>query len=371
MPGGLHPPLSVMESWPAPNTVDPESHGPAATIVCAVFGSIAVVIVAMRLWARCIIQRRGGLDDIIVAVALIPLIGINIAVPIGSSVYGEIHHTWDNSLTKLIGERKVAIGAELFYVLASSLIKVSVLLFYRRMGQRTVSPRFLTVIWISIASVIAYSVAFFVVIFVSCRPFHAFWMEIDPLWSATNPYTCYDEGAHLIAATGISLTQDIIATTLPAILCFRLQMPLRQKLALNAVFALGYLAAVIAGIRIYFVWRMFYDTYDATWEAWYCWILAALEINIAATCSSLPAVKVFFRDSVLVAVRSLRHSRSASRSNGSGSVQKRSVQDRDRDHREGGRLSGDTDRYLLKGVSATELKSFALPIGRGGGDDSV
>ncbi|PYH87467.1 hypothetical protein BO71DRAFT_306856, partial [Aspergillus ellipticus CBS 707.79] len=99
MPGGLHPPLSVMESWPAPNLVDPESHGPTATIVCAVFGSIALITVGVRLWARCGIQHHGGWDDILVAIALVrlsihspqpsltalqlPTIGLNIAVPIG------------------------------------------------------------------------------------------------------------------------------------------------------------------------------------------------------------------------------------------------------------------------------------------------
>ncbi|PYH89537.1 hypothetical protein BO71DRAFT_336444, partial [Aspergillus ellipticus CBS 707.79] len=311
---------------------------------------------------------------------------------IASDVFGENHHTWDNPMPKLLNERKIAMASELFYVIGSSLIKISVLLFYRRMGQRTISPRFLAVIWISIASVAAYSVAFFIVIFVSCRPLHAYWDEVNPVWSATHKYKCYDEGAHLIAATGISLTQDIIATTLPAVLCRRLQMPRRQKVALNFVFALGYLAAVIAGIRIYFVWKMFYRSYDASWMAWYCWILAALEINIAATCSSLPAVKVLFRwyrvgDSVVAAVRSLKHSRSGSRSQASGSVQKQSVVHSQRSVSRGGsggsgngrgggggggdRMSGDTERYLLKGGSPTELKTFVEGGGHGGRDDMV
>ncbi|PYI00513.1 hypothetical protein BO78DRAFT_289142, partial [Aspergillus sclerotiicarbonarius CBS 121057] len=295
MPGGLHPPLSVIESWPAPNTTDPESHSHAAAILAAIFGGIAVVTVSLRLWARCVIQRQGGLDDIFVALALIPTIGLNIGVPLGAYVYGENHHVWDNTLPMLIGERKVAIAEELFYVFASCFVKVSVLLFYRRMGHRTTfSPNFLTIIYVSIASVVAYNIAFLIVIFVSCRPFSAYWMEIDPVYTLTQKYSCYDEPAHLIAATAISLTQDFVTTTLPAVYSWKLQMPLKQKLLLNMVFGLGYLAVVVAGIRIYFVYRMFYQSYDASWEAWYCWILAMMEINIAVTCSSLPAVKVFF-----------------------------------------------------------------------------
>ncbi|PWY96661.1 integral membrane protein [Aspergillus sclerotioniger CBS 115572] len=296
MSGGLHPPLSVIESWPAPNTIDPESHSPAALILSAIFGGIAVATVSLRLWARCVIQRQAGLDDIFIALCLIPTIGLSIAVPLGAYVYGENHHTWDNSLTLLLGERKLAIAEELFYVFASCFVKVSVLLFYRRMGHRTtISRSFLTIIYVSIGSVVAYNIAFLIVIFLSCRPWSAYWMQIDPTYALTQNYHCYDEPAHLIAATAISLTQDIISTTLPAVLCWRLQMSIKQKLLLNVVFGLGYLAAVVAGIRIYFVYRMFYESYDASWEVWYCWILAMMEINIAVTCSSLPAVKVFFQ----------------------------------------------------------------------------
>lgn len=183
------------------------------------------------------------------------------------------------------------------------------------MGMRTVSPGFIAVIWISIASVVAYSTAFIVVLFASCRPFKAFWLQIDPVWSRTNSWACYNETAHLFTVTCIGLVQDLIATSLPAWLCWKLQLPLRQKLALNAIFALGYIAAVIAGVRIYFLWRVFYASYDASWEAWYCWLFALLEVLIAAICSSLPAVKVFLRwydlpSSLAGVMRSLRNSNS-------------------------------------------------------------
>ncbi|GLA60419.1 hypothetical protein AtubIFM54640_000871 [Aspergillus tubingensis] len=226
MPGGLHPPLSVMESWPARNTINPETHGAASIVLPVIFGSIAVTAVILRLWARCVIQRQGAY------------------------IYGENHHVWDNTLPQLLQSRKLAIAQELFYILSSCFTKISVLLFYRRMGHRTtISPRFLNIIYISIASVAAYTLAFFIVIWVACRPFSAYWMEVDPEYTATHKYTCYNEPAHLIAATFISLVQDIIATTLPAVLCWGLQMRLRQKVLLNGVvFGLGYLAAVVAGL---------------------------------------------------------------------------------------------------------------------------
>ncbi|KAI9045465.1 uncharacterized protein KD926_008892 [Aspergillus affinis] len=342
MPGGIRPPLSVIESWPPANTVNPESHGPAAIVVPAVLGGIAFILICVRLWARCGIQHSGGLDDILIALSLIPTLGLIVTIPLGAYKYGQNHHVWDNALPILISERKLAIASEIFYVASTSLTKVSVLLFYRRMGERTVSPRFITIIWISIASVIAYSIAFLVVIFVSCRPFKAFWLQVDPVWSQTNSWHCYDEAAHLFAATGISLVQDLIATSLPAWLCWKLQLPRRQKIALNAIFAVGYLAAVIAGIRIYFVWRLFYASYDASWEVWYCWLFALLEVLIASICSSLPSVKVFLRwydmpSSLAGVVRSLKNSHSH------GSRNKHSISSARHEYWH----SGDGDKYPL------------------------
>lgn len=91
-----------MESWPARNTINPESHGSASIVLPAIFGSIAVTAVILRLWARCVIQRQGKLDDFFIALALvsqpspnttqhlltnnpqIPAIGLNISFPLGT-----------------------------------------------------------------------------------------------------------------------------------------------------------------------------------------------------------------------------------------------------------------------------------------------
>ncbi|PYH48708.1 uncharacterized protein BP01DRAFT_420483 [Aspergillus saccharolyticus JOP 1030-1] len=358
MPGGMHPPLSVIASWPPRNTVNPESHGPAALVLAAVVGGMAFVTVMVRLYARCFIQHQGGIDDILIALALLPTLGLIIAVPIGTEVYGEKYHTWDNTVSALIGERKVAVAAELCYVLASGLIKSSVLLFYRRMSQRTVSPRFRALIWVSIASVIAYSLAFVLALFLSCRPFRAFWHQVDPFWTVTHHYSCYDEGAHLITATAISLAQDLLATTLPAVFCIRLHMRRRQKLALTAVFSVGYLTAVIAGIRVFFLWRMYYESYDGSWMAWYCWVLALLEVALAATSASLPAVKVFFRwynvpASLADKFRSFKYSHSYSTRSRQSGVTKGSRAYRDR-------RSNNTDQSLVTMAAdpEMELESF-------------
>jgi hypothetical protein len=86
-------------------------------------------------------------------------------------------------------------------------------------------------IWISIYSVVAYSPVFVVVIYVSCQPLNDFWNQINPVWEATHHWKCYNEPVHIIVATIIALIQDVVATTLPAILCWNLRISPREKVA--------------------------------------------------------------------------------------------------------------------------------------------
>ncbi|KAE8382726.1 hypothetical protein BDV26DRAFT_253051 [Aspergillus bertholletiae] len=294
MPGGIHPPLEVIASWPKANTTNPESRGSLSIILAGVFGGLALVAVGVRFWARCVIQRRAGWDDLFAALSAGPIVGLMVVFVLSSEVYGGKLHTWDNTLPNLIGQRKMAFIMEILYVIGSGLLRVSVLLFYRRMGFREVSRCFVIATWICIATIIGYSLAFFAVIFGSCQPLHAYWDQVNPVWAASHPWKCYNEPIHILVATSVALVQDVVVTTLPAILCWKLEISLREKIALGSIFFVGYLTAVISAVRQYFVVKTYYLSYDTTWVTWYCWMMGMLELLIALTCSSLPAARVFF-----------------------------------------------------------------------------
>jgi hypothetical protein len=65
MPGGLHPPLSVILSW-KPNYVDPVTRGPGMIVLVAVLLSLTYVVVALRLWARFRMAKNAGVDDALI-----------------------------------------------------------------------------------------------------------------------------------------------------------------------------------------------------------------------------------------------------------------------------------------------------------------
>jgi hypothetical protein len=71
MPGGPHPPLEVVASWPAPNLVNPQGRGMVTTVLAAIFTPITIFVVFARLWVRFRLQRNAGVDDWLMIASLV------------------------------------------------------------------------------------------------------------------------------------------------------------------------------------------------------------------------------------------------------------------------------------------------------------
>jgi hypothetical protein len=162
--------------------------------------------------------------------------------------------------------------------------------------SRSITRTFRVATWINIIGIAVFCLSFVLILFLSCDPLASFWNQFDLVKQATGyKYHCrVNEAADLLSASIISAVQDAIAAFLPTLLYWNLQIPRRQKIALGAIFALGYVVCIVAGVRSYYVWRTFNSpTYDSTWESWPAWLLCMLEIQIGAICASAPALKVF------------------------------------------------------------------------------
>jgi hypothetical protein len=52
----------------------------------------------------------------------------------------------------------------------------------------------------------------------------------------------------------------------------------------------------ICGIfRLIFIIKIYYRTYDMTWESYWAWVWFAVEAHFAVICASAPALKTFFK----------------------------------------------------------------------------
>jgi hypothetical protein len=108
-------------------------------------------------------------------------------------------------------------------------------------------------------------------------------------------FHCFDEGADLLAASIISASQDLLTAVLPTFLYWNLQIPTQQKVALFSIFAIGYGVVALGGLRTYYTWRTFYDTYDLTWSSHDIFVTSLLELHVGAFCANAPTLKAFFK----------------------------------------------------------------------------
>lgn len=146
-------------------------------------------------------------------------------------------------LNQLRTERKakIALAIELLYLSATTLIKISILCFYRRLASGALSKKFLYCVQGSIVVFALHGLIFTFVILFSYSPMEGFWHLFDVPWRLQNRMTSLDEGAIIIAATVLGTFHDVIVCALPIMLVWNLRMPRRQKIGLVCIFSAGVL----------------------------------------------------------------------------------------------------------------------------------
>jgi hypothetical protein len=123
------------------------------------------------------------------------------------------------------------------------MIKVSILLFYRRVSSEVVTPIFRWVLRCAIAFVVATHIVILLVVALSCRPLSAFWWQVDFDWELTHKegvdYVCAQEALIYICSISFVAVQDFMTVALPMSIFWRLSLPFRQKVALSILFSVG------------------------------------------------------------------------------------------------------------------------------------
>ena len=118
---------------------------------------------------------------------------------------------------------------ELLSISALTLIKLSVLLFYRRIFT---TPTFCILVWIVGSFVTAWGIAFFFANFFQCIP-------ITGIWETSKPRHCVNS-VHLDNAyQGLNIMTDITILIMPWPMIWGLQMQPGRKAQVGGVFLLG------------------------------------------------------------------------------------------------------------------------------------
>ena len=255
---------------------------------------MGVLVVAARFYSRGFLTKALGLDDVLVLLGLCFGIGLSVFVVIGNVVWFDGHHVWDIPSSKAAGHRKNVWTSAWCYTTALSLVKVSVLLFYRRLSV-TFSRKFLIAVWIGIIYNILFVVGFGLGLVLLCRPVESYWMQFNPKWVKTHHYACGNEGVFQPAAGAFSVLGDFYSALLPMLLIMHLDLPRRQKFGLYCLFALAFLVVGAGIARTVLLNVILNQDYDFTWILWEMWIWGLIELYVGILAASAPSLKPFFQ----------------------------------------------------------------------------
>lgn len=221
----------MIESWPTPNYINPETRGPGLLILSIILIILGAIIVSVRTYTRLRITKAFGLDDVLVIIAYVLAVALSSLVIIGNTSYYSGRHIWDVPTSTFVPHRHNIWASELIYVLASSAAKISVLLFYRRLSMEFTSA-FLWATHLGLAVNLIYLVFFVVWLCTLCQSLDAYWKSFSSVWRTDHKFHCRTEQVSLPLSAGLSMLTDLYATLLPLILITSIQKSTRDKTAL-------------------------------------------------------------------------------------------------------------------------------------------
>ena len=142
-------PPEVIASFPKPNYIDPQTHGPGLIVLTLFLSILGATTVLVRLYARFFITKAPGIDDILIVAALVFGIALAALNIVGNQVYYNGYHIWDIPPASYVPHRVNVWAAQLCFTLSLCCVKISVLLFYRRLSV-SFTDKFLIAVWVGI-----------------------------------------------------------------------------------------------------------------------------------------------------------------------------------------------------------------------------
>ncbi|KAH7397235.1 hypothetical protein BKA66DRAFT_408993 [Pyrenochaeta sp. MPI-SDFR-AT-0127] len=175
-------------------------------------------------------------------------------------------------------------AGEIFYVLALGISKISILCFYLRVFP---SKNFRRVIYGVMGLSVAYTIAFFFATTFQCVPLSYAWNQ----WDGLHKGKCNDIHVQGWVAAAINIALDVIVMVLPLRHLARLNMNLKRKLMVMAMFSVGIIVIFTSAIRLYSLVH-FANSQNITWDYVEAGYWSLIEIDVSIVCGCMPALRL-------------------------------------------------------------------------------
>ncbi|MCJ1369110.1 hypothetical protein MMC20_000318 [Loxospora ochrophaea] len=241
---------------------------------------IAVLAIALRTAARKISKVGFWLDDWLIYAGTVLYTGV-LAMFIEAVRLGAGRHIQTVNPAVFETIEILFYSTEIVFPWAIGLVKCSVLAFYWRIFHVSSIRR---PIFIVLAAVIAWVIAFTMATIFQCTPPHK-------LWQSSTPGHCVSKYKYFLGTAIPEVVTDFVILAMPLPYVWKLQMTLKRKLLLSIVFVLGGFASVSSILRLWAFVTRNYASPDLTYTTANPAIWSCVEASIAITSACLPSIR--------------------------------------------------------------------------------
>ncbi|KAJ0424954.1 hypothetical protein BJY00DRAFT_226635 [Aspergillus carlsbadensis] len=267
------------------NFVNPTNCAAKFIAVNAVFLPIALISLGIRIWTRAFIARGFRWDDALMIVSFVMSIALS-AVTLDMLNWGLAVHMWDVPASDVSPMfMKLNLVAAIIYCAGTGFLKVSVLLFYTRIFP---SRNFNIAIWVLVFIAAGYNIASVLANVFSCNPIAKSWDL-----SITRG-TCMNRPVFYFANAGLGIFTDFATVLVPVPWLRRLQMPLRQKIAVGGILAMGCFVGVVSCVRLSSLYTL-QNSDDLTWTTTNALMWCVIELNLGIIGGCVTVMRPFVR----------------------------------------------------------------------------
>ncbi|PWY86157.1 hypothetical protein BO70DRAFT_386434 [Aspergillus heteromorphus CBS 117.55] len=248
--------------------------------------AVSTLCIAMRLYSKLHITKAPGWEDLTCCLAWLGLIGYAI-LAFEADRHGSGVHQWEVDASDLRQFSKLANASQILYGPLIFVTKLSIFLLYVRVFAPSPKCNPFWFIQLIIALNLLFYFADTVVKICECTP-------RARIWDKDVPGHCININIPILVTSIVNVVSDIIMLLMPILCVWRLQITVRRKLGISAIFAAGIFGCISSVMRLAVSIGNRYST-DKTYDWFPEFLWTTAEITSGILASSLPALPTFYK----------------------------------------------------------------------------
>ncbi|KAI1804709.1 hypothetical protein F4811DRAFT_518812 [Daldinia bambusicola] len=264
--------------------------GPPTLALAWVLATISTLVVALRFYVRIGMLRKFNIDDCIIVVTLLCVIGLAIFLTVAVSWgFGKHAEALASDPLALMYSLKWIYLCEFFAIMTPVFGRISYAFLLSSIIPPSKSRR--VFLWVLVGIHFVTDVVVLSVTFSQCRPFEGYWNKaIEPdCW----PPTIQTYGGYLQGSVGTVV--DFVQAIFPCSLFWNLNMHWKQKVFLSSIMGLGIFAMIASIIKTIEIKNI--GDHDLTYSLARLAMCAIFETNLVLLSASIPTVVPVFKPS--------------------------------------------------------------------------